>query len=56
MEKVTEVIDDKCERVSGDPDAPGAGGTGVVVAAVEQEPAVGRFGDIEANEARCVGV
>jgi len=44
MAEVTVVVDDMgmCERISGDPGAPGAGGTGVVVA-VEQEPAVGRF-------------
>ena len=42
MAEVTVVLDDLRERISGDPDAPGAGGTGVVVV-VEQEPAVGRF-------------
>ena len=48
MAGVTVVLDDLCERISGDPGAPGAKGTGVVVM-VEQEPAVGRFWDIEAS-------
>ena len=42
MADVMVVVDDLCERISGDPDAPGVGGTGVVVVA-EQEPAVGSF-------------
>jgi hypothetical protein len=52
MAEVTVVLDELCERISGDPDAPGARGTGVA----EQEPAVGRFRDIEANEVLCVRV
>ena len=55
MVRVTVLLDDLCGGASRDPDAPGAGGTGVVVVA-EQEPAVGRFRDIEANEARCIRV
>lgn len=55
MAGVTVLFDDLCVRASRDPDAPGAGGAGVVVVA-EQEPAVGRFRDIEASEARYIRV
>ncbi len=51
----TVVSDDLYVGVSRDPDAPGAGGAGVVVM-VEQEPAVGRFRDVKASEARYVRV
>jgi hypothetical protein len=55
MARVTVLLDDLCARASIDPDAPGAGETGVVVV-VEQEPAAGRFRDIEASEARGIRV
>jgi hypothetical protein len=42
MAEVTLVLDDLGEGISGDPDAPGTGGT-CVVAVAEQEPAVGTF-------------
>jgi hypothetical protein len=55
MAGVTVLLDGLCVGASRDPDAPGAGGTGVAMA-VEQEPAVGRFRDIETSEARCIRV
>ena len=55
MVEVTVLLDDLCGGASGDPDAPGAGGTGVTVE-VEQGPAVGRFRDTEASDARCIRV
>ena len=48
-------LDDLFVRISRDPDAPSAGGTGVI-SVVEQEPAVSRFRDIEASEGRCIRV